>query len=91
MSPRPRHQFAYKDNGKSVGNQTLRIKNHFTTGALVAVMVTHCLVQRMRWCIYAGFHYRFSTVVGKDMGTKIGELAVATQLRRAESATAQPR
>jgi hypothetical protein len=31
--------------------------------------------------IWAGFHYRFSTVVGKDMGTKIGELAVATQLR----------
>jgi hypothetical protein len=41
--------------------------------------------------IYAGFHYRFSTVVGKDMGKKIGELAVATQLRRAGSATAQPR
>jgi len=41
--------------------------------------------------IYAGFHYRFSTIVGKDMGKKIGELAVATQLRRAESATAQPR
>lgn len=31
--------------------------------------------------IWAGFHYRFSTVVGKDMGTKIGELTVATQLR----------
>lgn len=41
--------------------------------------------------IYAGFHYRFSTIVGKDMGKKIGELAVTTQLRRAESATAQPR
>jgi len=41
--------------------------------------------------IYAGFHYRFSTLVGKDMGKKIGELAVATQMRRAESATAQPR
>jgi hypothetical protein len=41
--------------------------------------------------IYAGFHYRFSTIVGKDMGKKIGELAVATQLRRAESAAAQPR
>ncbi|MGC2587964.1 MAG: hypothetical protein WA445_17085, partial [Pseudolabrys sp.] len=24
--------------------------------------------------IYAGFHYRFSTIVGKDMGKKIGEL-----------------
>ncbi len=31
--------------------------------------------------IWAGFHYRFSTEVGKDMGTKIGELTVATQLR----------
>jgi hypothetical protein len=31
--------------------------------------------------IYAGFHYRFSTEVGKDMGRKIGELTVETQLR----------
>lgn len=31
--------------------------------------------------IWAGFHYRFSTVVGQDMGRKIGELTVATQLR----------
>ena len=30
--------------------------------------------------IYAGFHYRFSTEVGKDMGRKIGELTL-TQLR----------
>lgn len=29
--------------------------------------------------IYAGFHYRFSTEVGKDMGKKIGELTAATQ------------
>jgi hypothetical protein len=28
--------------------------------------------------IYAGFHYRFSTEAGKDMGKKIGDLAVAT-------------
>jgi hypothetical protein len=41
--------------------------------------------------IYAGFHYRFSTTVGKEMGKKIGELAVATQMRRAESAGAPPR
>ena len=34
--------------------------------------------------IYAGFHYRFSTEVGKDMGKKIGELTVATQLRGTE-------
>lgn len=31
--------------------------------------------------IWAGFHYRFSADIGKSMGTKIGELAVATQLR----------
>jgi len=31
--------------------------------------------------VWAGFHYRFSTEVGKDMGKKIGELTVATQLR----------
>jgi hypothetical protein len=32
--------------------------------------------------IYAGFHYRFSTEVAKDMGQKIGELTVKTQMRR---------
>jgi hypothetical protein len=41
--------------------------------------------------IYAGFHYRFSTIVGKDMGKKIGELVVENQMRRADSAAAQPR
>jgi hypothetical protein len=40
--------------------------------------------------IYAGFHYRFSTEVGKDMGRKIAELTVATQLRGAV-ASAQPK
>jgi hypothetical protein len=30
--------------------------------------------------IYAGFHYRFSTEAGKDMGKKIAELAVSTKL-----------
>ena len=41
--------------------------------------------------IYAGFHYRFSTEAGKEMGKKIGELAVATQLRGAEaSAQSKP-
>ncbi|MGB8398737.1 vanadium-dependent haloperoxidase [Bradyrhizobium sp.] len=40
--------------------------------------------------IHAGFHYRFSTEVGKDMGSKIGELTVATQLRGAIAA-AQPK
>jgi hypothetical protein len=32
--------------------------------------------------IWAGFHYRFSTEVGKDMGRQIGELTVSTQLKR---------
>jgi hypothetical protein len=41
--------------------------------------------------IYAGFHYRFSTEVGKDMGRKIGELTAATQLRGAvASAQSKP-
>jgi hypothetical protein len=40
--------------------------------------------------IYAGFHYRFSTEVGKEMGKKIGELIVATQLR-GEATAAPPR
>jgi hypothetical protein len=40
--------------------------------------------------IYAGFHYRFSTEVGKDMGRKIGQLTVATQLLGAVAA-AQPK
>jgi hypothetical protein len=31
--------------------------------------------------VWAGFHYRFSTEAGKEMGRKIGELTVATQLR----------
>lgn len=31
--------------------------------------------------VWAGFHYRFSTEVGRDMGRKIGELTAATQLR----------
>jgi hypothetical protein len=30
--------------------------------------------------IWAGFHYRFSTEIGKDMGRQIGQLTVATQL-----------
>jgi hypothetical protein len=35
--------------------------------------------------IFAGFHYRFSTEVGKDMGRKIGDLTIATQLRGLEA------
>ena len=30
--------------------------------------------------VYAGFHYRFSAEAGKDMGKKIAELTVSTQL-----------
>ena len=41
--------------------------------------------------IYAGFHYRFSTKVGQDMGRQIGELTVATQLRGPEAAAAPAR
>ena len=40
--------------------------------------------------IYAGFHYRFSTQIGEDMGRKIAALAVATQLLGA-TASAEPR
>jgi hypothetical protein len=40
--------------------------------------------------IYAGFHYRFSTEVGKEMGRNIGELAVGTQMLGAV-AEAQPK
>jgi hypothetical protein len=32
--------------------------------------------------VWAGFHYRFSTVVGRDMGRQIGERTLATQLKR---------
>jgi hypothetical protein len=31
--------------------------------------------------IWAGFHYRFSTRVGQDMGRKIGEYAVRTVMQ----------
>jgi hypothetical protein len=32
--------------------------------------------------IYAGFHYRFSTRVGQDMGRKIGQLTVQTLMQK---------
>jgi hypothetical protein len=32
--------------------------------------------------VYAGFHYRFSAQAAEDMGRRIGELAVASTLRR---------
>jgi hypothetical protein len=40
--------------------------------------------------IHAGFHYRFSTEAGKDMGKKIGDLAVTTLMPGAV-ADAQPK
>jgi hypothetical protein len=36
--------------------------------------------------IYAGFHYRFSTRVGQDMGRKIGQLVVESQLQKTDVA-----
>jgi len=41
--------------------------------------------------IYAGFHYRFSTEAGKEMGRKIGELAAATLMRGAVADAQQKR
>lgn len=41
--------------------------------------------------IHSGFHYRFSSEVGKDMGRKIGQQLVATQLRGAEASAAPSR
>ena len=36
--------------------------------------------------IYAGFHYRFSTRVGQDMGRKIGRLVAQSIMQRASMA-----
>jgi hypothetical protein len=41
--------------------------------------------------IYAGFHYRFSTEAGREMGKKIGDLTVATQLLGAVAEAQQKR
>ena len=41
--------------------------------------------------IYAGFHYRFSTEAGKEMGKKIGELTAATQMLGAVADAQQKR
>jgi PAP2 superfamily len=38
---------------------------------------------------YSGFHYRFSNEAAKDMGRKIGELTVTTQLRSAKAASSR--
>jgi hypothetical protein len=39
--------------------------------------------------IYAGFHYRNSTIVGREMGQKIGDWVVKSVMRPVQSATAQ--
>jgi hypothetical protein len=39
--------------------------------------------------IYAGFHYRFSTVAGQDMGRKIAELTIRTQMPSASGAASR--
>ncbi len=39
--------------------------------------------------IHAGFHYRFSTEVAKEMGRRIGELAATSQLRPVAAAQAK--
>jgi hypothetical protein len=41
--------------------------------------------------IFAGFHYRFSTEAGKDMGRKIGDLAVTTLMLGAVADAQQKR
>lgn len=41
--------------------------------------------------IYAGFHYRFSTRIGEEMGRQIGDLTAATRLRRGNVASGLPR
>jgi hypothetical protein len=38
--------------------------------------------------IHAGFHYRFSTDVAKDMGRRIGELAASSRLQPVAAAQA---
>jgi hypothetical protein len=39
--------------------------------------------------IYAGFHYRFSTVIGGEMGQKIGEYVTTTVMQAAQTAMIQ--
>jgi hypothetical protein len=39
--------------------------------------------------IWAGFHYRFSTQVGKDMGRKIGQYVVKSIMQPASVADAR--
>jgi len=71
------------------------LESEFGTGAVSLSMtssaapgVTHKWASIEEWAnevsvarIYGGIHYRNSTVVGKDMGKKIGELAVKNFLK----------
>ena len=41
--------------------------------------------------VWGGIHYRFSTVVGQDMGGKIAELTVKTKLQPAKAPVASGR
>jgi hypothetical protein len=73
------------------------LESEFGTGAVSLSMtssavpgVTHKWASIEEWAnevsvarIYGGIHYRNSTVVGKDMGKKIGELAVRNYLKPA--------
>jgi hypothetical protein len=73
------------------------LESEFGTGAASLSMtssavpgVTHKWASIEEWAnevsvarIYGGIHYRNSTVVGKDMGKKIGELAVKNYLKPA--------
>ena len=73
------------------------LESEFGTGAVALSMtssaapgVTHKWASIEEWAnevsearIYGGIHYRNSTVVGKDMGKKIGELAVQNYLKPA--------
>jgi hypothetical protein len=38
--------------------------------------------------IYAGFHYRFSTIAGREMGQKIGAYVVKSMMQPAQTAMA---
>jgi hypothetical protein len=38
--------------------------------------------------IYAGFHYRFSTIAGREMGQKIGAYVVKSVMQPAQAAMA---
>jgi len=73
------------------------LESEFGTGAVALSMtssaapgVTHKWASIEEWAnevsearIYGGIHYRNSTVVGKDMGKKIGEFAVQNYLKPA--------